>query len=242
MKSTSSDDTGVHRVTNRRELVFEHGLLRRLRLGLGLPLSDLAKQLHCSSSQLAAVEAGRVVPFGQLRAALEEWIGEHLAPVDSRQPSAARGTPSGVLVKSSFSAGSFDRCATEVGTALAVSRARTLRDTRERALDLALQQVGEAYVRANDRWFERVRARIDGDGVRAQTMGASSALMYRVAARHAWALAEQLAAAALLADDRERRPADPPDEPLPVRGRAAGWSHPSPCRRVRCQRSPDTPA
>jgi hypothetical protein len=234
MKSTSSDDTGVHRVTNEPELLFEHRLLRRLRVGVGLSPGDLAAQLHCGASQIAAAESGRAIPCGQLRAALEEWMAERLATsaVPSRASTDGRGSAPDAIRQDG--AERFVRCAEELDGARAVSRARTMRDTRERALDQAMHLIGRAYVRADDLWFERLSARLEGDRVRADHAGASAALMYRLAANEAKALAEQLAAIASLADDRSRQKAGPTE--WTASGAPPGTSlvrHPRPRRRER---------
>lgn len=186
---------------NGREPLFEHSLLRRLRVGAGLSINQLAELLHCRADQVADVEDGRSVPTPSLRAVLEEWMTERLAPaIDQRtvQRVADASRPGMPATRGNVD-GPLRRCAVETEAASAVSRARKLRDTRERALDEAMQLAGEAYGRANDLWFDRNRARVEGDVVRADKAGASAALMYAIAARHASAVAAQLAAAARLA-------------------------------------------
>ncbi len=175
-------------MANPPDAPFERKLLRSLRLSAGHTLTTLADEVHCDSTELNAVESGRTVPAGLLRASLEEWLCAAAADRPSR--SAREGT-------------AFGRCAHDVDVACALSQLRRLRESREQALDDLLHRIAAAYCRANDHWFEHARARALGDTAASDVARRSAARMYRVAARNAAALAEQLAATArLAADDR----------------------------------------
>lgn len=174
-------------MANPPDAPFERKLLRSLRLSAGHTLTRLADEVHCDSTDLDAVECGRTVPAALLRARLEEWMCAAAADRPSR--SARERT-------------AFRRCAHDVDVACALSQLRRLRESREQALDDLVHRIAAAYCRANDHWFEHARSRALGDHPAGDLARRSAARIYRVAARNAAALAEQLAATSLAADDR----------------------------------------